>query len=125
MIAYQLPLPPSTNRIWRKSRNRVHRSAEYVSWVRGADSNLMAQGLRQHAGPANIRIVISNTARGDIDNRCKAVLDFLVHHGIIEDDSKRIVRKILMEWGPIDGCRVEITAAAEWTARKIKQRKAA
>ena len=39
--ATDLPLPPSTNRLWRAHRGRVHRSATYVSWLKEAGRSLL------------------------------------------------------------------------------------
>lgn len=123
MIIYELPLPPSVNAMFanrsvgkQRARGRI-RTEAYRKWREQAGLHILCQGpLRKMAGSVNLRITISDGASGDIDNRCKAVLDFLVHHGIIEGDHKKIVRKILLEWGDVEGARVEITEAARVSA---------
>lgn len=124
MIVYDLPLPPSVNAMFAsrgvkgaakeavKARRGRVKTGAYHSWSKQAGLAVMCQGpLKTHSGACHIRIVVSDRACGDLDNRCKAVLDFLVHHKIIKNDDKTIVRKILLEWGPVDGARVEITQA--------------
>ena len=112
MIVYELPLPPSTNRLHFGKGEDAHRRGNYNTWRKVADRALMAQGrLKVHCGPCFITITIAESARGDLDNRCKSTLDYLVHHGIIEADDKRIVREIRLKWGDVPGARVEITPA--------------
>lgn len=122
MIIYQLPMPPSVNAMFANragnGRGRIT-TRKYNEWRRQAGLQIMGQGpLRKISGPVAIRLIISDSTRGDIDNRCKAVLDLLVSHKIIEDDSKRIVRKILLEWGDVEGAQVEISEQPDWTERR-------
>lgn len=137
VIIYQLPLPPSVNAMFAnvmpfknakgktKVTGRVKTDA-YRAWRRQAGLHVVCQGpLRKISGPVAIRIIISDQACGDLDNRCKAILDFLVHHKIIEDDKKDIVRKILLEWGDVEGAQVEISEQVDWTGRRNLARKTA
>lgn len=125
MIIYQLPLPPSVNAMFanllngRGKRPGRVKTSEYRDWCRRAGIHMLLQGpLRKITGPVAIRIIVSENARGDLDNRTKSVLDLLVHHQIIEDDSKRIVRKLLLEWGDVEGAQVEITEQPDWTEHR-------
>lgn len=112
MIVFDLPLPPSTNRLHFGKGEDAHRRGNYNTWRKRADQMLLAQGrLKVHCGPCKITITINEKAQGDLDNRCKSTLDYLVHHGIIENDNKRIVRRIELQWGPVEGARVEIDRA--------------
>lgn len=146
MLIYSLPLPPSVNAMFanrgvngvfgeakksgrigqQRQRGRIVTSA-YRAWRHQAGMHLLVQGpLRKIAGPVAVRIIISDKACGDLDNRCKAVLDLLVHHEIIEDDCRSIVRKILLEWGDVEGAQVEITEQPDWTERRnVAKRNAA
>src|SRR5262245_45511353 len=36
MIEFTLRLPPSANRLWRRSGRRIHKSADYTAWLREA-----------------------------------------------------------------------------------------
>lgn len=126
MIMYELPLPPSVNNLFSSNNGRRFVGAKYKEWRRQADKFLMAQGkLRTMQGPVSIGIVIRDEGTGDLDNRCKAILDFLVHHQIIEDDNRKIVREISLKWGDVDGAVVQIFRPSDWTVRNIKQREVA
>jgi crossover junction endodeoxyribonuclease RusA len=100
MSTIDLALPPSLNRLWRSNRGRVHRAAPYVSWLRTAGWELLTQRPASLTG--NVRITIAagrpDRRRRDIDNLNKAVLDLLVSHGVIEDDSKVVT--LTSSWDP-------------------------
>jgi Holliday junction resolvase RusA-like endonuclease len=121
MIIYELPIPPSTNNLFptQSSSNRRYVSREYRQWRGDAGRMMMAQGpLKTLSGPVIVAITIRDEGPGDLDNRCKAILDFLVHHGVIEDDNRKIVRAINLSWGEVEGARVEISAAPEFVTRR-------
>jgi len=61
--------------------------------------------------PVNITLTVEDSGRRDIDGTAKAPLDFLVRHKIIEDDSRKYLRKLLIQFGDVKGCVVEIEAA--------------
>lgn len=129
MIVYDLPLPPSTNNLFSTGLGRKrYVSAKYNTWRKDADRFLMAQGrLEVISGPVQVRITIRDDVHRDLDNCCKAILDFLVSHGIIEDDRREIVRSIFLTWGKVSGARVEICryGDAEWVVRRNLARAAA
>jgi Holliday junction resolvase RusA-like endonuclease len=91
MIAFDLPLPPSVNSIWRSGRGRVYRSPKYKAWRKAAGWELVAQRPPRLAGEVNVSIAAgqSDRRRRDLDNIAhKGVLDLLTAHQVIEDDSK-------------------------------------
>jgi len=103
-----LPWPPTVNRIWRRSGNRMHRSVTYEAWRQEA-----AEALRRVSPPKSIPGSVSVELRlygpsrrsYDIDNRAKAVLDLLEAEGVVEDDSQ--VDRLLLRRGkvlPPNGC---------------------
>lgn len=106
MVTLSLPFPPSQNRIWRRSGTRIHRSTEYNSWETEAIAVYHAQ--RKNAGEPifghfTYHIVFDEKRRKvarDGDNRQKAVLDFLQHVGLIEDD--KFADAGSWSWGPIE-----------------------
>lgn len=122
MIVYELPLPPSTNNLFSSNNGKRYVGGKYKEWRKQADALVMSQGkLRTIEGPVAICIVIRDGAGGDLDNRCKAVLDYLVHHKIIEDDNGKIVRSIYLTFGQVDGARVEICrpeVKPDWIQRR-------
>jgi len=95
----ELPLPPSTNALWRSNRGRVHRSRHYLAWLKEAGWQLKLQRPRKTPGPVAITIAAGrpDQRKRDLDNiATKAVLDLLTAHQLIEDDSR--VASITASW---------------------------
>lgn len=115
-IRFDLPRPPSTNNLFPTQRSSYRRyvGKEYRQWRGDAGRLFLAQGgAPRIKGPVNVKIIIQDEGTGDLDNRLKAVLDFCVHHQIIEDDSRKIVRAISLAWSETkEGCTIEIERAA-------------
>jgi len=113
-ITLDLPMPPSTNRIWRSGRGRIYRSKEYVLWCEQADMAVMVSKkpgpLPKMAGPFEAQILLSSEHRGDGDNRIKAALDWLQSRDIVRNDSD--CRRGSWEWVDAErapkGCRVTL-----------------
>lgn len=112
-----LPMPTSTNRIWRSSRSRVHKSNEYQAWRRVAENMFLAQkrACVPIKGHFRADIILSSAKRrktADCDNFSKAVMDFLEAMQLIENDC--LADRVSIEWGkPEDapeGCRVFVFA---------------
>src|SRR5690348_6224075 len=90
-IVLNLPMPPSTNELWRSHRGRVHISAVYKAWIAEAGLTWLLQKKDQPKRlPGNFKavLVLNQEQRGmkDCDNRSKAALDFCKTHGLIFDD---------------------------------------
>ena len=85
----KLPMPPSTNNLFVNipKRGRVP-SARYKAWKTAAGLTLNVQRPPAVSGSVDVSILVPQKTRGDIDNRIKAILDLLVTHRVIEDDSK-------------------------------------
>lgn len=83
-------LPPSVNNIWRHTKGgKTYRTAAYMTWIRGEEWNIMPQliGQKRFVGPVYVTIAMKRPrANSDIDNRIKAILDFLQHIGAIDND---------------------------------------
>lgn len=113
-IVIDLPFPPSTNHIWRRTGRRVFRAAKYIRWLENADMAVLAckQYPRQKLhGPFSAHILLNISAgHGDADNRIKAVLDWCVSRAIVDDDMH--CRKLTVEWAAATrapaGCRVTL-----------------
>lgn len=92
MFEFVLPIAPSTNQAWtnRKGgfgRGRV-RSARYHKWLREADRWYLLQKLGQLpklSPPFRCHLELPKI-KGDIDNRIKLLLDYLVSREITPDD---------------------------------------
>jgi Holliday junction resolvase RusA-like endonuclease len=108
-----LPFPPTTNGLFKNVPHRGRaRSQRYNIWIRAALNELNRQDLKRVKGRVALSIDLedSSVTRGDADNRIKAVADILVSEGIIEGDSKKIVRRIEVAWSEnTRGCRVLVT----------------
>ncbi len=90
----KLPLPPSVNGLYPTCRGRRRKSEEYVKWLMLAELSFLnfigASLTRSIAGPVQVRYDFffpNDKRRRDGENYCKAVSDFLVARGVIEDDS--------------------------------------
>lgn len=97
---FDLPIPPSTNHIWKVGRGRMHTSKKYATWLKEADRVLAFQEskIRQVRHPVKVLIVITPgkgwRSNRDLDNCAKPVLDYLVNRGWIEDDCAKFVREV-------------------------------
>ena len=105
-----LPIPPSTNRLWRKFRGRIVKSPEYKTWITEAGWCIQAFKAGNITGPVEIDIAVGKS-RIDLDNQAKSVIDALVRHHIIVGDGPRIVQKVTLRRDlSLPGCRVTVTA---------------
>lgn len=112
-ITLHLPLPPSTNRLWRSNRGRVHRSKVYLDWLQQAGLEWLTQKPKQpksipYQFSAQIILVKPDKRRRDLDNSIKCLLDFCKLHSVIVDDS--LCEKLYIRWGisseAPSGCRL-------------------
>lgn len=87
-----LPLCPSTNNLFAHRGRRRFKTEGYTAWIVSADGAAMQQSRWPVPGPVRVHIGVPVNMRGDIDNRSKATLDWLVTRGVIEDD--RHVREL-------------------------------
>lgn len=110
----KLPWPPSTNSLWRAVRGKNIRSEAYRKWLDAAGWELAAQRPKEFIGPVSLLLRLTPPTRQafDLDNRCKATIDLLVAHRVIESDDCNIVREITVALGDAGavGVTIEITA---------------
>ena len=108
-LEFRLPFPPSVNDMYIKGRIL---SDDYRLWIVDAHLALNRQNAKPFPVRAKISIDLDQKRRGDCDNRAKPVLDVLVRHGIIKNDSKTYVQRVSIGWEPIlEGCVVRVEAA--------------
>lgn len=86
MIEIIVPLPPSANRIWRKSGKRIHKSAAYTTWLARTVIWIHAQQFEPFDGKVRVDLELPVNNRRDIDNSIKPVLDCLEAAGVFAND---------------------------------------
>lgn len=118
IISLDLPMPPSTNNIWRSNRGRVHRSGEYAIWEARARAAFLMQkrSINKICGQFDAVLVLNETkmrSNWDCNNRDKAVLDFAKAMDVIIDDSIKYMRSLHCRLGDNatapEGCRLILT----------------
>ncbi len=117
-ITLDLPMPTSTNKLWRAGYGRVYRSREYLNWMEEADMTVMAAKAYPKSkilGPYEMELLLSTKHRGDGSNRIKALEDWLQSRDIVLNDSD--CRKGSWEWVSPEnapkGCRVILRSLHE------------
>ena len=100
MIKLELPLAPSTNRLWKVGKGgRMYRSPEYVALLEEASWMVKSQTKDQILGQYIVHISATkpDKRRRDLDNLLKSTSDLLVKTKVVEDDSE--CKAIAAEWG--------------------------
>lgn len=90
-MIFQLDLPPSTNRLWRRSGTIIHKSAEYRDWLTKAGWQLAEQvkGCATLKGPVAVEVFAGKMhASRDLDSIIKPIGDFLQQAQIVSDDNQ-------------------------------------
>src|ERR1019366_6375800 len=113
-----LPMPPSTNRIWARSPGGVTLSKDYRVWKDCADRFVMYtgawRGATKIAGRFTVEIVLDINERrrtGDLDNRIKAALDWCQSSELIRNDSD--CDELRAYWGEAPhGCKITLREVA-------------
>ena len=118
-FSFELPWPPSGNVQARHTKTGGHylnpKIAAYRALVaRELRVNGCAKvdGFKSLGGPLEVAVVASPPDRRatDADNRLKCLLDALVHGGLLEDDSNRVIRRLVWDWCPPEpGGRIFLT----------------
>ncbi len=113
-----LPVPPSVNRT--RKINWAHKR-KVEAWINVCDAYLLTAKTRKD-GPVRLTriprfeltITLSEDHTGiDLDAGLKALIDYLRRRDVVEDDSKKHMRKVTVEWGHAPfGCRVTVRPCA-------------
>lgn len=116
-IVLDLPFPPSVNRT-----RRFDFAAQRVinAWKNVANGYVLAAKSRQRSPLKltkvprfELHIVMSEKSRMDLDNGLKALIDYLRKIEVIEDDSPKHMRRLVVEFGHAPfGCRVTVRPCA-------------
>ena len=124
MKTLRLPIPPSVNQAFANNKSGRgkgrYKTRSYKAWERLADGWAMEAGQFRYgvrpfvSGPALIVIRLPITMRGDVDNRIKPTLDWLVSRGFTGDDvlndSVQSRRDPML--GRVDWCEIDISEAS-------------
>ena len=107
-ITLDLPVPLSVNRTRRIDwRNYKHVEA----WQKNADAHFLLQkrGLPPPIlGRFELTIVLQEGSKIDMDNGLKILIDSLRRFNLIANDSPKFMRRVVIEFGDVEGCRVTI-----------------
>lgn len=87
IFRFQIPLPPSANRYWRKFRNRMVVSQEAVDYKRIVAEIAIKEGVLPVPGDTilSLEIYFINV-KSDLDNRIKITLDALNGIAYLDDN---------------------------------------
>jgi Holliday junction resolvase RusA-like endonuclease len=119
LITLVLPIPPSANDLFdggHKTKRRF-KSDRYKAWEAEAEGSLWEQKpFGVVIGAYIVEITVPEMIRGDIDNRQKALVDFLVAQGLTPDDKH--LWKLSIERNPnVPPGECHVTARSIKTAR--------
>lgn len=97
-IELHLPFPPSTNRLWTRTRLGIRKTDAYKKWLTQAGYRVWEQRPAKMKGPYRISLhaVRPDNRKRDLGNLEKAVSDLLQSLGVIEDD--HLCEMISMRW---------------------------
>jgi Holliday junction resolvase RusA-like endonuclease len=108
LIILDLPAPLSVNRT-----RRIDWSAKphIGRWIKAADTLVMAQGRLPPRISGRFAVTVTMPEHGslDLDNSPKQVIDYLRRLELVENDSPRFMRQVLLNFGEApEGCRVTV-----------------
>jgi len=109
-----LPFPPSVNSLFTNRRGGRAKTKAYDAWIVEAGTQLMTQRPKKHLGAVNVAITVGlpDKRNRDLDNLFKPILDLLVRHQVIQDDSVKFLKAISMKVSnSFTGARILITEA--------------
>jgi hypothetical protein len=111
-IVLELPLPLSVNRT-RKIDWSHHARAR--AWRDDAGLRFLMQKRFLPSpikGRYELILTLRDGSRMDADNGVKIIVDALRRWGLVEDDDPKHLRKLTVEFGAVEGCRVTIRPMA-------------
>lgn len=104
-----LPLPPPAHVLFVDVPGIGRAPSQILArWKREAWDAMAGQKQRFLGGPVRIAIVFADRGKTDLEARLKPVLDFLVVKGVIQDDSRSVLREVRLAWGDVQGCEISI-----------------
>lgn len=124
-FSFDLPTPLSVNSM---RRFDFSKSRKVNEWKRRADMMVMAGGgvrrLGKITGKFEIKILLDDRlCRLDADNAAKMVIDYCRRLNLIVDDSKKYMRRVVIEWGNAPtGCRISLREIGADVSHETGQR---
>ena len=113
-IVLDLPAPPSVNRTrkvdWKGKRQVTAFQNVADAYVLAAKGRTISPLRLTKVPRFELTITMSeHHTKIDLDNGLKALIDYLRRIGLIEDDSPKHMRRLVVEWGLAPfGCRVRV-----------------
>ena len=112
-VEVALSYPPATNNLYFNApgKGRV-KTERYADWLDESGWRIAAQRPGRIVGPFATEITVTrpDNRRRDLDNMLKPILDCLVKHRVIPDDS--LGQRHMIQWTDDgDGVRVVVTRA--------------
>lgn len=120
-VVINLPMPPSTNRLWRSTRRGViYKDVSARDWCESAAWTVAKQrkGV-SFKGNVSVALEIEYRERGDADNKIKAVLDMLERGGLLEND-RQVVSGFWTWSDDVTGVRVTVAETKSVFGKKAK-----
>lgn len=116
-ITLDLPPPPSVNRTRKLDFSSLRITNE---WKNVANAYVLAAKGRKNSplkltkiSRFELLIVMAETSRTDLDNGLKILIDYLRKIELIENDSPKHMRRLVVEFGHAPfGCRVTVKPCA-------------
>jgi Holliday junction resolvase RusA-like endonuclease len=106
-LEFELPAPPSVNRLMGKLGNRT---PAVQKWIRQADMAFTLERSRRTitslCGAYEAQFIFARRSNSDLDNRCKPLMDYLQRVQIIEND--RLCERLELIWGCLPQGRVKV-----------------
>jgi crossover junction endodeoxyribonuclease RusA len=106
VISFLLPVPPSSNHIWRVGKNGIYLSPTATQWREAANLAAIQQGLTRDCFRVPVHVAFElilgeGFRRGrDLNNLPKLLFDWLVAWGLLIDDSWEYVTSYEFRIGP-------------------------
>lgn len=108
MIVLELPAPLSVNRTRKIDWANYHKVKQ---WRDQADALFLTQ--KRKLGPPIIGqyeavVTLRDGSRIDADNTLKLLLDAVRRFGLVSSDSPKFLRRLVVEFGEVAGCRITL-----------------
>lgn len=104
VLSISLPLPPSVNSMYEGgSGQKRYKSKQYKAWY--TECFWLVKTLpkvKEYPVELWIKIVWPTNRSCDLSNRIKAIEDLLVNAGILLDDDRKHIRRIVITDGGVD-----------------------